>query len=215
MSSGANICNWPARLVVVPGLHGSEPAHWQTWLERQFSHAIRVEQSDWDDGDLPRWCARLEERLACERGPFVLAAHSFGCLVAAHAMGRGLRNVAGALLVAPASPERFSVEKVLYRERLGVASIVVGSENDPWLTAAGARTLARDWGASFINLGRAGHINVASGFGPWPRAKYFVDTLAHWAAPYHLSIGGSSRCGLPQAERFIGSPQRAALVGFN
>ena len=34
-----------------------------------------------------------------------------------------------------------------------------------------------------MNLGDAGHINTAAGFGPWPRAKYFVDTLIHCAAP--------------------------------
>jgi predicted alpha/beta hydrolase family esterase len=34
----------------------------------------------------------------------VLAAHSFGCLVAAQAIGRALRDVVGALLVAPANP---------------------------------------------------------------------------------------------------------------
>ena len=40
--------NWPPRLVTVPGLHGSEEAHWQTWLERQFAHSLRVEQADWE-----------------------------------------------------------------------------------------------------------------------------------------------------------------------
>jgi hypothetical protein len=40
-----------------------------------------------------------------------------------------------------------------------------------------------------VNLGDAGHINTAAGFGPWPRAKYFVDTLIHLAAPRH--VGGA------------------------
>jgi len=38
-----------------------------------------------------------------------------------------------------------------------------------------------------VNLGDAGHINTAAGFGPWPRAKYFVDTLIHCAAPSHFA----------------------------
>ncbi|OXH91178.1 alpha/beta hydrolase, partial [Burkholderia multivorans] len=48
---------------------------------------------------------------------------------------------------------------------------------------ADARTLAQQLGSAFVNLGDAGHINTAAGFGPWPRAKYFVDTLVHCAAP--------------------------------
>ncbi|WP_455775473.1 alpha/beta hydrolase, partial [Burkholderia stabilis] len=48
---------------------------------------------------------------------------------------------------------------------------------------ADARTLAQRLGSAFVNLGEAGHINTAAGFGPWPRAKYFVDTLVHCAAP--------------------------------
>jgi uncharacterized protein len=173
---------WPPRLVVVPGLHGSEASHWQSWLERQFARPIRIVQQDWQTPDLQRWSEALETQLARERGPFVLAAHSFGCLVAAQAIGRGLRDVVGALLVAPANPETFGIADRLHRAPLGVASIVIGSENDPWMSARGAQALARDWCASFINLGEAGHINTASGFGPWPRSKYFVDTLVHCAA---------------------------------
>ena len=51
---------WPPRLVTVPGLHGSEGAHWQTWLERQFPRALRVEQTDWDAPDLAIWAQAVE-----------------------------------------------------------------------------------------------------------------------------------------------------------
>ena len=51
------------------------------------------------------------------------------------------------------------------------------------MSLAGAREMAARLGSAFVNLGDAGHINTAAGFGPWPRAKYFVDTLAHCAAP--------------------------------
>ncbi|PTB21834.1 alpha/beta hydrolase [Trinickia symbiotica] len=177
---------WPPRVVIVPGLHGSEDAHWQTWLARQFARPIRITQSDWGNADLQAWSGTIRRQLSAERGPFVLAAHSFGCLAAAQAIGQGLPDVAGVLLVAPASPTRFGVENELYRWRLNLGSIVVGSENDPWMPADGARALARAWGSAFINLGPAGHVNVASGFGPWPRAKYFIDTLIHWSAPHFI-----------------------------
>ena len=61
--------------MTVPGLHGSEGAHWQTWLERQFARSLRVEQADWDAPDIALWSKSLRDLLARERGPFVLAAH--------------------------------------------------------------------------------------------------------------------------------------------
>ncbi|HTH62411.1 MAG TPA: alpha/beta hydrolase [Paraburkholderia sp.] len=179
---------WPPRLVTVPGLHGSDGAHWQTWLERQFPRSLRVEQEDWDAPDLRQWADALGALLARERGPFVLAAHSFGCLVAAHALQNGASgaDVVGALLVAPANPDKFRYAGTLDARRLGVPSIVIGSENDPWMSLDGARMLAQQLGSAFVNLGDAGHINTAAGFGPWPRAKYFIDTLVHGEAPRRL-----------------------------
>ncbi|HKT99259.1 MAG TPA: alpha/beta hydrolase [Paraburkholderia sp.] len=179
---------WPPRLVTVPGLHGSEGAHWQSWLERQFARSLRVEQDDWDAPDLARWSRALARLLARERGPFLLAAHSFGCLVAAHALQQGLvaADVAGVLLVAPASPEKFRFAGAFEARRLPVPAILVGSETDPWMPLDGAQRLAQQLGSAFVNLGDAGHINTAAGFGPWPRAKYFVDTLVHCEAPRRL-----------------------------
>jgi uncharacterized protein len=176
---------WPPRLVTVPGLHGSEGAHWQTWLERQFSRSVRVEQADWDAPDLERWAQAVREVLARERGPFVLAAHSFGCLAAAHALLQmsHVADVAGILFVAPASPAKFAFAGPFEVRRLGVPSILIGSETDPWMPLAGSRELAQRFGSAFVNLGDAGHINTAAGYGPWPRAKYFVDALVHCAAP--------------------------------
>ncbi|WP_043284199.1 RBBP9/YdeN family alpha/beta hydrolase [Paraburkholderia oxyphila] len=179
---------WPPRLVTVPGLHGSEGAHWQSWLERQFARSLRVEQDDWDAPDLALWSRALARLLARERGPFLLAAHSFGCLVAAHALQQGLvaADVAGVLLVAPASPEKFRFAGAFEARRLHVPSILVGSETDPWMPLEGAQRLAQQLGSAFVNLGDAGHINTSAGFGPWPRAKYFIDTLVHCEAPRRL-----------------------------
>lgn len=176
---------WPPRVVTVPGLHGSEGAHWQTWLERQFARSLRVEQADWDAPDLAKWTQSLRELLARERGPFVLAAHSFGCLVAAHALQHASHavDVAGVLFVAPASPAKFSFAGTFDARRIGVPSILIGSDTDPWMPLAESRELAQRFGSAFVNLGDAGHINTAAGYGPWPRAKYFIDTLVHCAAP--------------------------------
>ena len=115
----------------------------------------------------------------------MLAAHSFGCLVAAHALQQATHaaDVAGVLFVAPASPAKFTFAGTFDARRIGVPSIMIGSDTDPWMPLADARELAQRFGSAFVNLGDAGHINTAAGYGPWPRAKYFIDTLVHCAAP--------------------------------
>jgi uncharacterized protein len=175
---------WPPRLVTVPGLHDSDGAHWQTWLERQFAHSLRVKQADWDAPNLADWAQSVRDLIERERGPFVLAAHSFGCLATAHALQQATHaaDVAGVLFVAPASPGTFAFAGKFDARRLSVLSILVGSETDPLMPFAGASDLAHRLGSAFVNLGNAGHINTAAGFGPWPRAKYFIDTLVHSAA---------------------------------
>jgi predicted alpha/beta hydrolase family esterase len=182
---------WPTRLVTVPGLHGSEGAHWQTWLERQYARSARVVQDDWDAPHLDTWANAVRALLANERGPVVIAAHSFGCLATAHALSKRdmVAEVAGVLFVAPASPDKFRFAGAFEARRLDVPSILVASETDPWMPFDRARQFAHDVGSAFVNLGDAGHINTAAGFGPWPRAKYFVDTLIHLAAPRH--VGGA------------------------
>jgi uncharacterized protein len=47
-------------------------------------------------------------------------------------------------------------------------SRVIASRTDPYCTYERAGSLAAAWGASLIDAGDAGHINVASGHGPWP-----------------------------------------------
>jgi predicted alpha/beta hydrolase family esterase len=187
--SSCSTSAWPPRLVTVPGLHGSEGAHWQTWLERQFARSRRVEQDDWDAPQLDAWAQSVADTVTSVRGPVILAAHSFGCLAAAHAIAQGLTGdaVAGVLFVAPASPDKFRFAGAFESRRLGVPSVLIASMTDPWMPFDQAMRLASQLGSAFVNLGDAGHINTASGFGPWPRAKYFVDTLIHCAAPAHFA----------------------------
>src|SRR5688572_8243008 len=53
----------PSRLLIVPGLGDSGPAHWQTWLQHGDRHALRVRQRDWTSPDLDRWAARIASTL--------------------------------------------------------------------------------------------------------------------------------------------------------
>jgi predicted alpha/beta hydrolase family esterase len=172
----------PVRLLVIPGLNDSGPAHWQTWLEGQYARrASRVRQDDWARADLARWSRRIEETVARHPGTrWVAVAHSFGCLALLHHLshsGLAAEGVQAALLVAPADPEKFGVSSELPHSRLGVPSILLASENDPWMRLESACAWARVWGSRLISLGEAGHINTEAGFGPLPQAKLLVETM--------------------------------------
>ena len=166
-----------ARLLIVPGLHDSPPAHWQTWLQWLNRGSVRVQQADWLEPELDRWALRIADTLEQHDPsvPWLVAAHSFGCLaLARHLLIRPDLPVAAALLVAPADPEKFGLTKLLPQRPLSTQSVMVGSETDPYMSAPDARQLALRWGSRWVNLGDAGHINADSGFGPWPYAQKWV-----------------------------------------
>jgi len=184
-----------SRLVVVPGLHGSGDAHWQTWLEQEFAGSARVEQDAWDEPDLDRWADRVVETVeALGGGPHVLAAHSFGCLATVRALARRPQlAVAHLLLVAPAEPMRFGVADRLPQARIATPSCVVASDTDPWMSAASARAWSLRWGTEWLNLGDAGHVNVASGFGPFPLARDWAFSALRSATAAGASWGYDER----------------------
>lgn len=155
--------------LIVPGLYGSGDAHWQSWFEKHIPHSARVEQSDWSTPDLEGWSARLRHSLHQAQGPVWIVAHSFGCLAAVNVAADASEHISGMLLVAPADPARFGLQKVVTSNVLGAHSIVVASTSDRWMAIDSAISWADAWGSELINVGDAGHINVSSGHGPWPR----------------------------------------------
>ncbi|MCC7252560.1 alpha/beta hydrolase [Hyphomicrobium sp.] len=154
--------------LIVPGLNSSGAAHWQTWFESQIPDAIRVIQGDWKRANLPEWSSRVRREISRRSGPILIAAHSFGVLAAVQAAEDYRERIAGALLVAPADPEKFGVVDALPTGPLGFPATIVASANDPWLSIDRALALAIRWGANLVDLGNAGHINADAGFGPWP-----------------------------------------------
>lgn len=172
------------RLLLVPGLHDSGPAHWQSWLEGLYRHSLRVVQRDWATPDLERWSARIDSTLQrAGPGPWIAVAHSFGCLALAHHLAqRPDSPLHAVLLVAPADPDRFGLSPAMPQHRLPVPATMVASRNDPWMHADAARRWSRRWGCHWIDLGHAGHINAEAGFGPLPLARRWVLAVTHQLA---------------------------------
>ena len=167
-------------IIIVPGWRDSGPGHWQTlWAER-LPQARRVVQDDWHTPTRSAWVARLEETVLEQPGPVVIVAHSLGCITTAHMKPEAAARVRGALLVAPADPERRAVlsdfAPVPYAA-LPYRSILVASSNDPYCPIRLAGAYARAWGSEFVRLQNAGHINVDSGHGEWPLGLALLHSL--------------------------------------
>ncbi|MGE0025075.1 MAG: RBBP9/YdeN family alpha/beta hydrolase, partial [Hyphomicrobium sp.] len=120
-------------------------------------------------------------------------------------------RVQGALLVAPADPDKFGVAGALPEGPLGFPATLVASANDPWLSVDKAFALALRWGADFVDLGAAGHINAESGFGPWP----FGLSLLRQLETRRVWEGGRGAGGtdpVPAAGRRLVTPEAAAAL---
>ena len=172
-------------IIIVPGWSGSGPEHWQSIWEREHSEYRRVEMRNWQSVERADWVGAVERALADASGPVVLVAHSLGCLSvawwAARQRGASTR-VLGAMLVAPpnltSSPgllpalESFTPVPAL---PLPFPSLVAASENDPYATFGEAADMASAWRSELRNVGLAGHINTASGHGPWPEGRQILQ----------------------------------------
>lgn len=168
--------------VIVPGVGGSEAQHWQSWLQRNLMSSSRVNQTDWNQPVLNHWVEQFTKTLRPLQSDVQIVAHSFGCLttVAALALHPELNKyVKKLILVAPANPARFGeagfardsktdYQAFFHQLKIQVPTTLLISENDPWLSFEDAQQLARSWKLQPVNLGQVGHINVASGFGPFP-----------------------------------------------
>jgi uncharacterized protein len=167
----------PAKILIVPGLHNSCPDHWQTWFETVLPNTQRVEQPDWEKTCLSDWAGEVRKTLDTQEENVWIVAHSFGCLASVTAGFERPDRILGALLVAPADPDRFNQPAVLLEETLPFPSLVIFSSNDPWVQRHVAIHWATIWGSDFVEIGEAGHINVDAGYGPWPAGLDFFEQL--------------------------------------
>jgi len=170
-------------VLVLPGLNGSGPEHWQSQWERQLPTARRVPAQDWDHPRRDDWVAALERAVGAAGPDTILCAHSLGCLQVAHWAASTALSIRGALLVAPPDPDLPSFPdtiqgfRPLPRQRLPFPSLLVASHDDPYSSFAFARHLATDWGSTLVDAGRCGHINASSGLGDWPFGQECLQRL--------------------------------------
>ncbi len=171
-------------VLLVPGLNGSGPDHWQSHWQREHPDYVRLEQRDWHQPSLDEWVDALAAAIARCGGEVVLVGHSLGCMTIAHwTQQYGAGRIAGALIVAPAdveaptAPDEIRCFAPVPQLRLPYRSHVVASTNDPFVTMARAQQFATAWGSAFTPLVDAGHINTVSGHGPWTQGHRLLEQL--------------------------------------
>jgi predicted alpha/beta hydrolase family esterase len=180
-----------ATVVLVPGLRGSVEGHWQTQLAATLPGTRTVPPLGRTEPGLQVRVALLDRIVAEVDGPVVLVAHSAGALVTVHWASRYRGSaVLGALFATPPTladelpPEYPSIRELrghgwlpIPRQPLPFPSIVAASSDDPLGNPLRLRSLAAAWGSRWHSLGPVGHLNPASGFGPWPLAGELVREL--------------------------------------
>lgn len=197
--------------VLVPGWHGSGPGHWQAIWHAANPNWGWIEQRDWELPDRGEWLHGIDRAVANCSGRVVIVAHSLGCIAfawwASWAPERVRQKVEGAFLVAPSDVEREDCPPELRsfapapRCPLPIPTMLIASENDPFMTLERATRLANSWGSTLVNAGSAGHINIASGHGPWPAGKALLDgfilelALPVWESGRKLHVHRSRRHG--------------------
>lgn len=173
-------------ILIVPGWQDSGPEHWQTRWEKNLKTARRVIQDDWDNPDVEAWGDKIAKFAGGATQPVVIVAHSVGVPAVVFAANKlKLKGVIGAFLVAPADVEfahfwpdtggeRWPPAKghggfaAMPENTLPFASQLVVANNDLYCSFSRAEYLAGKWGSKLTDAGETGHINVASGHGPWP-----------------------------------------------
>jgi len=188
-----------ATVLIVPGLRDHVADHWQTHLERKLSSVRKVVSVPPLEADKLSCAARVaavQRTIEAIEEPLIVVAHSAGVVMLvhwaqAHAHAHAhARNIQGALLAAPPDfevplPAGYPTQDALQangwlpvpRQVLPFRSTVAASTNDPLAAFDRVKQMASEWGSELVKVGAVGHINPASGFGAWPLAEQFIQSL--------------------------------------
>ena len=179
-----------ATVLIVPGLRDHVAEHWQTLLQARLEKVRSVPPLEENKLSCAARVEAIQAQLMEIDGPVIFVAHSAGVLMVAHWATRYQADIKGALLVAAPDlsatwPENYPSSSTLRAHgwdplpqgELPFPSIFAASTNDHLASFAASVCMAEAWGSQFVNLGAVGHLNPASGFGPWPQAEAFLKVL--------------------------------------
>lgn len=177
--------NKKKHIIIIPGLGGSGEDHWQSFWLNKFENSSKIIQDDWNQPNLDNWLKKLNDTILKLDSPIILIAHSLAVSLVLHWAERYTNsNIKGALLVAPAdvdspmhTPDIVRGFAVMPTLTLPFSSIVVTSENDPFVSLDRAKYFAEKWDSDFINIGSKGHINAESNLEFWEEGQIILQKL--------------------------------------
>ena len=172
-------------LLILPGLGDSGADHWQSYWLKKFDTSTKLVQENWDEPKLEDWLKELKKAIQKIDSPTILVAHSLAVSLVMHWTSTNNNPyIIGALLVAPAdvdspkhTPEVTRNFSPMPIRKLPFPSIVVCSENDPFIDIKRAEYLAEKWGSMFINIGQKGHVNSDSNLEYWEEGQLILQQI--------------------------------------
>jgi predicted alpha/beta hydrolase family esterase len=173
------------KLLILAGLGDSGEMHWQSYWQKKFENSTKVIQNNWDEPKLEDWLFKLNEAIQKLDSPTILVAHSLAVSMVLHWVSAYTNpNIVGALLVAPAdvdsplhTPEVVRNFAPIPLQKIPFPSLVVGTENDNYITLERTQYLAKMWGSDFVNIGKKGHINSESNLEFWEEGQMLLQQL--------------------------------------
>lgn len=190
--------------IFVPDWRGASAGHWQSLWAAELQEALWFHPPDESTPHRDAWVAQLEAQVLAAKAPVLLVAHGLGCIAVSHLGPQAAQRIHGALLVAPADPERRAQLSSFFpvpHAPLPYRSVMVASSNDPGCPVRLAGAYARAWGSEFVRMQNAGHIDKDSGHGPWPLGRALFQSLTLEGAPGAALALDSSSDSSFQAER--------------
>ena len=171
--------------VLVPGIGGSGPDHWQSWLAGELESAGRsVQTIEFPEPDAPAlapWLAALRAGLAdWPSDGFDVLAHSLGAVLWLHhvaAADPDSPRPARVALVSPPSPQCDLAEIAEFLpppldidvvRHSADGTVLVGGEHDPYSPEGIAAAYGVPLKMATTVIAGAAHLNPDDGHGPWP-----------------------------------------------
>lgn len=169
--------------LILHGLGGSGPDHWQTWLAheliRKNFHVKYPTFTNFDSPNRKVWLDELSTALRTipKENNLTIITHSLGCLLWLHYASTQNKQIAKqVILVAPPSPNHILNEaQSFYPVPLDGNNLKKASENTLFIHSSNDPYCSIEDSSRFLNLGlpsitipNAGHINTLSGYGKWP-----------------------------------------------
>jgi predicted alpha/beta hydrolase family esterase len=164
-----------AEILCVPGPGAPDPDHWMRRWQSRLASATLIEPGEAAPA-LADWIAAIAGRVEAAERPIVFVAHGLGVHALAHAAQQmDFSRARGGFLVNPPAPAGLAALSGhggefarAPRAPLPFPSLLVASRDNPHGTFEDMRDLGLDWGSHVIDAGAVGHIDAASGHGPWP-----------------------------------------------